>query len=496
MVHIKHHAWYHIVPMPYNYPAPACRGLDETICVDKGDGISCAPASIHVLTDWDLLDSDGDGVWSREEARNKKLRETVQCDYGVDLLALYHRFSHQLNASDVLQGRRGTELLSGSGINKAYYNWFLHKPLLCQYGDADMCGSLFQRGFFDEALRQRPSPEFTDTTTSLQYCTKLLQTECFDILPTTFKVWRSREKQQCGERLFGQSMYQVPESAIDDDDSDSSGAIQSVPMLTIGFTLQNMYAGTKGYPFRIFLCILLVTFLSVMFLECRSIMKCFVWTYNFPKDHEAGTDGNVVGRRAVRIELGKDSGGSDHDESTPRHHNAVSKSISAVRNDHRLFVGFITLLRFFLWVFLLWSGIMFLTGKPRYMTLVFDALSLLFIFEIDELLYTTMLRHELKQDHLSTDEIHVKYPARILSGRKMVLMDMLLFFGIILFALCIVYTYCVVELDPLIDALTCLCSKDGPHCHDAQHFSKSWWDDYWSTTLPAANLIIDRLKDA
>merc|ERR1719409_1583590 len=106
-----------------------------------------------------------------------------------------------------------------------------------------------------------------------------------------------------------------------------------------------------------------------------------------------------------------------------------------------------------------------------------------------------MLRHEFKNDHLSIDDIKVaNIHGGWLTGRKTVMLDILQFLGIIVFGMCIVYSYCAVELDPLIDALSCLCSRDGPRCYDAQKFSKSWWDEYWSTTLPAANLIIDRLK--
>jgi len=498
MVHIKRTAWYHLFPMPYNYPPPACRGEDETICSDKGDGISCAPASIHVLTDWNLLDSDGDGLWSREEARNKELREAVQCGYGVDLLGLYNRISKQINASDVMQGRRDTDLFSGNAINKAYYNWYLHKPLLCQYGDPDMCGALFHRGFFDEALRQQPFAASMDTESLLQFCTKTLQTECYDILPTSYKVWRSREKQQCGERIFGQSMYQVPDSVTDDDSSDIVG--RSIPMLTVDFRVQKTYESTQGYPFRMFLVILLVTFLSVMFLEMKSILAVMKWTWLFPRDNDAGLDGNVVGKQAVQIVVNgdKDKGDSDSEEGKKSYNcEAVSKAIFATRMDHRIVVGVMTLCRLLLWVFLLWSGIMFLTGEPRYLTLIFDALSLVFIFEIDEVLYKTMIRYELKQDHLTCDDMRVRhFSGGFLSGRHTVLMDLAQFIGIIVFGIAIVYTYCTVEMNPLSDAISCLCSKDGPRCHDAQHFSKSWWDEYWSTTLPAANLIIDQLKQA
>jgi len=493
MVRVKNFAWYHIFPMPYNAPPPVCRGQDKSLCSDTGDGLSCSPPSARVLSNWDLLDTDGDGVWSRAEAEDKHLQEAILCDFGADLLSLYHNVARQLNASHALKGRRNADLFSGNSVHKAYFDWYMHKPLLCQYGDADMCGPLFQWGFFDEALLQQTSPEFEDVSLALTYCTHLLRHECYKIMPSTYTVWRSRSEKQCGSKVYGQSMYTPPEIQGNAIETISS----SVPMLTVNFKMQTTYEHTKTIPFRIFLWVLIITFLSVMFLEMRSIYKTLAWTYTFPADtQEHGLDGNIVGQDAVRIEVD----GNDHvgvDEDGKKYHVASAKSIHAIRTDHRVSVIVVTVMRMTLWFLLLWSGVMFLTGQPRYLSLIFDALSLVFIFEIDELLYRTMLRHEFKVDHMTIADMRVRnLQGGSLSGQKSVLNDIFMFLGIILFGSCIVYTCCTVEFDPIIDALSCLCSKDGPRCLDTQQFGKTWWDNYWSSTFPAANLIIDRLANA
>lgn len=492
MVRVKNIAWYHILPMPYNAAPPVCRGQDNSLCRDTGDGLSCAPPSTQVLSNWDLLDTDGDGVWSREEAEDVRLQEAILCDFGVDLLSLYHNVARQLNASHVLQGRRNADLLSGSSVHKAYFDWYMHKPLLCQYGDADMCGPLFQWGFFDEALLQQATPQFEDVSLALSYCTHLLRHECHKIMPSTYTVWRSRTEKQCGDKVYGQSMYTPP--AIQGNPIETISS--SVPMLTVDFKMQTTYEHTKSMPFRIFLWVLMITFLSVMFHEMRSIYKTLAWTYTFPADHQAGLNNNVVGPNAVRIEVdGQDNVDAIDDEN--KYQVASAKSIHAIRTDHRIAVLGVTVMRLTLWFLLLWSGILFLTGQPRYLSLIFDALSLVFIFEIDELLYRTMLRHEFKADHLTIADMRVRnVQGSYVSGHKAVLVDIFMFIGIILFGSCIVYTCCTVELDPIIDALSCLCSKDGPQCRDTQQFGKTWWDNYWSSTFPAANVIIDRLKNA
>jgi hypothetical protein len=484
--------------MKYNRGVPKCHGEDSPLCLNSADGISCAPRSVEVLADWHLLDLDGDDIWSREEAESKELQDLVQCKFNIDLLSMYDTTVQNINRSHFLRHGRDTNIRTGVGIHKAYRDWYLHKPLLCQYGDQDMCGTLFMRGFFDEALRQQSSMEFKDTTSAFKYCTQLLERECFDILPNTYRVWRLVSNQQCGLKRFGQSTYRNP---VEDEHS------KGTPMLTVDFKKRIDYDSSRRLEFKLFLIILLVTFSAVMSLEMRSMVKTFIWTWKFPQDLAATDDpGQIVGRDAVRIT--KDSYDDDMesmsirkgmthktDEATA---DPLSEDITewdvrilAIRQDHRLLVVGVTVLRLLLWFFLLWSGVMFLTGPPRYLALIFDALSLVFILEIDEVLYRTMLRTEFKNDHMNVKEMKV---ARKFGGRHSVVQDIFLFVCLIAFSAAIVITYSVYELNPLVDSLECLCTVDGPQCNEARLYSKSWWDTYWSTTMPAATMIIEQLK--
>jgi len=313
----------------------------------------------------------------------------------------------------------------------------------------------------------------------LKYCNRVLNEECFDILPNTYRVWRLVSNQQCGAKIYGQSEYQ--DRTGDDDDH--------MPMVTVDFEWLVEYASTKSFKFRLFLGILLTTFLSVMALEARSIFKVSAWTATFPTDDKADQHGKIVDDSSVIIETEYPGELTEDPELVVKR-----KAICKVRNDHRVCVMVMTILRAILWVCLLYSGIMFLTTRPRYLTLIFDALSLVFIFEIDELLYRTMLRNEFRNDHLNTDDMIVPHiHGGSLHGRASVLFDTFVFLFIICFSAAVVVTYCSTELNPLIDSLECLCSVSGERCHESQHYSKEWWDTYWSTTLPAANMIIEQL---
>lgn len=482
---LKHHAWYHVFPMPYNIPEGKCRSKDSPLCIEHKNGITCSPLSVQVLSDWNLLDTNGDGVWSKEEAEDDALREKVQCLYNVDLPSLYNHTIEHITGSSGLKGRQDSNLLAGASVHKAYLNWYMHKPLLCTYGDQDMCGALFERGFFDEALREQSSPDFKDAASALRYCNDLLQYECFNILPNTYRVWRLVSNQQCGMKIFGQTTYHNP---ADEDDA-------YTPMLSVDFRKRVEYETTKTFGFRLFLTILLVTFLSVMALEMRSMMRSFIWCAKFPSDdpEDRVDDGRIVGQKSIIIKnIGRKSYGGeeeigDDDES-------IQKSIFAIRRDHRYLIFSMTCMRLMLWGFLMWTGIMFLTGPPRYLTLIFDALSLVFIFEIDELLYRTMLRHEFQQDHTSIEDMRVpQWHGGLFTGTVSVTGDISWFLGVIALGIFIVWTYCNTELNPLLDSLECLCAVQGSKCFEANYYTKSWWDSYWSNTLPASNMIINEL---
>merc|ERR1719203_361779 len=56
-------------------PAPSGCRSSETLCYPDAEGITCAPPSIQVLKQWQLLDINGDGVWSRSEAERKDVGE-------------------------------------------------------------------------------------------------------------------------------------------------------------------------------------------------------------------------------------------------------------------------------------------------------------------------------------------------------------------------------------------------------------------------------------
>lgn len=494
LTHLHTAAWYHYFsPMSYNKEPSECRGEEAPLCFERGDGITCAPPSLQLLENWNDLDRDRDGVWTREEAMDKEYRDKVMCKYTTDSLQVFEYTLRWLNQSGSLEGRRDRNLFNGQGIHKAYFDLYMHKPLLCMYGDEDMCGVLFVRGFFDEALKQESLPAFTDTARAMRYCDRVLKHDCTQMMPDIYKVWRKVANQQCGEKSYADAMVSLPGRDKD--------LAQKRTVLSVNFRKPQQYEEAVHGVFRYFLMVLLIVFEIVMFLELKSIGKSFAWVWRFPRDDPARRGpGDIVSRDAVIIDKVEDKMPTIEEEDAEEPMVAQQefvKTIRKIRTDHRMIMLIITILRSALWCLLVQTGIIFLTGEPKYLNLIFDALSIVFIFEIDELLYRTILRPELRNDHFSANNMLVPLPSgismpRAFHGLELSLWpDIIAFFCLVGIAYAIVAAYLATELEPLYDALSCVCSVEGTRCREAVKYTKAWWDNYWTRTLPEAAALID-----
>lgn len=467
-----------------------CR-QSNTLCEQAGsDDWSCAPASVLLLGDWDTLDYNGDGTWSREEANNETYREEVICSHGLDPVVLYDNILAVMKDSPGLANRLHPSLVDGSGMQKAYLDWFKGTPLMCMYGDADNCGVLFERGYFDEALRHGTFKPMSNLRTAREYCYELLSTQCEAILPSTYRVWKTQAAKQCGDKTYTPISYESPTH-----DADKM-------MLKVEYSAVSEYAKTRSWTFPIYVVLLLLTFYNTMWLEFKSIIKVFHWAWEFPSD-PAGVDDAT--NRTTRVtysaddDLPEEEGDKKIDFKHMRSmvafmkahpsHGGSTPRIHSVRRDHRWLVLIVTFFRIVLWVFLLYVGTLFLTSDTKYLNLIFDALSLVFIINIDELLYETMVRVQIKDDHEHMEEMKIIRRSSI----PVVQFDLLMSFFLILSCVVVIMQYCTLELEPLSRALECVCDVSGPNCVEARTYDKAWWDNYWTHVLPQANKAINEL---
>jgi len=412
---------------------------ENSLCIQVGGKISCAPRSVVLLQHWEQLDVNGDGVWSRNEVQNQTHREDMKCRFGGDPLVLYGNMVSNLQAQPSLEGRLHPNLVEGMEIHKAYFDWYLGEPLLCLHIDEDSCGNLFQHGVFDEAIRNGApfKPEINDLQSARGYCSNLLQHKCENILPSSYNTWKMDALSMCGAKEFDAVPYDSP-------DKDPNNSVNQVR-----FQAPNEYQKYRSWIFMGYLATLLLTFFSTLLAEWKDIYRTVLYCIQFP--HLRGGANDKFQRFSVIL---------------------------------------ITLLRTILWVGVGYGGTLFLTSKTDYLGMIFDALSLAFIITIDELIYATMLRAPMKSAHQELEALLLHRRKWWLSVHCLEVIMLLIVVG---GAIAVACSYQMEELRPISEALECLCSAEGSKCLAAPVHTKAWWDKYWAQTVPSASRQIDLL---
>lgn len=502
IVRLESPAWYHLHDSASMQHMVGGADLGE--CHDSGalchqnDGVfSCAPPSVRLLSNWSTLDVNRDGIWSREEAYAQDYRDRILCKFHLDPSVLYDSTVNILQRLPGLVGRLHSNITNGTAIHKAYFDYYMVEPVICMYGDEDMCGNLLVNGYFDEAMRQRTFEPMRDLASAKHYCSHLLQHKCAEILPSTYRVWKVLRDRQCGLKQYHSEEYTSPKN-----DKDKW-------VLLVDYEKRVQYAGTQSWTFLIFVSILLFSFYATLALEMRSITKDFFWVWEFPANHASPTDygsgagiGEFSPAQFPHDVSGVDAeGGMGADMSVRRSrtdfppggahpsHGGTTPRIHAIRRDHRYMVAVTTFLRLVLAALLLYVGTLFLTSDTQYLNLIFDALSLVFIIQIDELLYETMLRVQVKDDHARMAAMKITRRQHL----RPIPIDFSICLLICIFAFLNIWQYGRNELEPVAQALECGCLAQGSKCFESEHFNKAWWDNHWTTTLPEANNLIARL---
>lgn len=433
--------WYQFHKLWHQKSSSAACVAEDSLCVHMADKISCAPRSVALLQQWDHLDSNGDGIWSKSEAENATHRADMKCKYGSDPLVLHGSMIHNLQSQPSLEGRRHPNLVKGTEIHKAYFDWYLGEPLLCLHKDEDSCGNLFERGVFDEAIRKGApfgKQKISDLKSAREYCSDLLRNRCSEqILPNTYNVWKKDAVQMCGTKEFTSVPYNSPDQSADNSVS------------RVRFQTPKEYQKYRSWVFMGYLTILLLTFFATLLAEWKDIYRTILYCVQFP--HQKGATNDLFQRASVSL---------------------------------------VTLLRMILWVVIGYGGTLFLTSKTDYLGMIFDALSLAFIITIDELIYATMLRAPMKSHHQELETIVIHRQKWWLSVH---LLEFLLLAFVIGSAVAVAVAYQVQEMQPMSEALECLCSVEGSKCIDAAVHKKAWWDNYWMKIVPVASQQIDRL---
>lgn len=436
------------------------------LCSFFGGKYSCSPTSVTFAKYWDKLDHNHDGKWSLEEANEDVAN--LKCRLHMRPLQIFKALKEFLLSSRV-QSLLGfwTSPSITKAIPRFYFDIWQGVIGLCIHSDTAMCGTLVLNGLFDEALSPKSnSTRIKDLNSAMQYCNKLLNAGglCDQALPQTYQLYKARHAQQCGEAIYVSGpVYKNPYDTED-----------RMYVTKASYAQVQTYEKAWGLWFWVFqFCVILIWFVSII-QEVFELRMLIEFVAVFPQNKALGLDAD--------LDINEDLG---------------TVRINAISGAHRIIIILTLTIRLFLTFYVGRVGTAFLIADTDYLNLLLNAVALVFIFEIDELLYMALGRTTTKIDIEQTEplEFDAWFPETKCIGR---LLDKD-FWGMFLLPLsvaCIVAYYAHFTTRPIIEALRCACNQEGEHCLEATSYDKIWYDDYWRNVLPAALNAIEKLRSS
>jgi len=433
------------------------------LCMKVNGTYTCAPPSVQLTGRWDELDTDGDGIWTREEVMEK--REELKCKYVVDPLEVYDIFVKFLIA------REGViwihpELRAGQKIHKAYFTYAAGDIIMCSYRNTDMCANLLQRGVFDAPLKYGTAPRVGTTIDSaLEYCYGLLEQGgvCERTLPSTYAVWQKTSAEQCLDTDFDTFVYKHPTTGI------------RKSMLVVDYDAREDYARAgESSLFLVYKTVIISVYLLVMLGELKDIIMIGTWVARYPSPPPQDRDEEAV----------QASGGEEEPENV----------IKGITTKHRCVVGVFLACRLIMLFMLVWVGLLFLLKDTDYINLLLNSLGLIVIVEIIQQMYVYLISPELREEVEGMEPMEVPAAGPTKLNSTPALRDLVVIVLFILTVITIMSLNHVLIVKPLANALECACLSQGENCFEAHAFSHDFWNKYWKHDVPAVFGELDVLK--
>jgi len=445
-------------------PEPGQCNKGGSLCTLVNGTFTCAPPSVQLTGRWEELDTNGDGIWTRQEV--EAAREELQCKYVVNPVEVFDVFVQFLKKREKVIWLH-PELKAGREIRKAYFTYASGDLIMCGYRNAAMCPNLLTRGIFDAPLRYGTAPRVGKTINSaLEYCYGLLESggTCERTLPSTYSVWRKSSGDQCLGETYDKAVYTHPLSN------------KTKSMLTVDYQAREDYAmAAKSTLFLVYKTIIIGMFLLAMFFEWKAIVITFTWVFKYPSAARFSGD-------AVRFE------GEEQD---------IKYCIQGISPAHRIAVGLMTFLRLLMIVVLTSVGVTFLQKDTDWVNLLLNAVALIFVLEIANNLYAQVLNGQLKEEleeKTEPMEFGMYGPPGI--NNSPALKDCIATCMLLIVVACVMLFHYDNVGQPLSRALECACVSQGDFCHEAHAFSNAFWDKYWLQDVPAVFAEVHQLKMA
>lgn len=431
--------------------------------VDHTGTYSCSPPSIQLIGRWDELDTNKDGVWSWEEVEAN--RHELKCKYVVDPQEVFLVLVEMLKLRENLIWLH-PDVKAGKMIHHMYFQYIMGDLVICGYRSEDMCTNLLERGFFEKPLKHGTAPRVgTEIESALRYCRNLLSDGgvCSSLLPSTYATWKVQSQAECGEPSYSKFTYTNP----------GNGVIKS--LLEVGYGAPDEYSLAQEPQFRIFKGIILYIWLLLMFSEFKEAWKIITVVMRYPDAAEFGDEAVLM-------------------ERDPADPEDVRYRIQGITSAHRRMMGILSILRICITTALMFVGMSYIIRTNGYVDLLMNGVTLLFVADVSNILYTQVLREEIRDQTEDIKAMKVPMYGIAWLNARPALLDIVC--QCCLMAL--VYALMTWNLNnvtlPIYNALQCTCLSTGEQCFEAQHFNKPWWDDYWMKTVPGVFKEVDTLK--
>jgi hypothetical protein len=436
----------------------------QALCFTDFHGdYTCAPPTVQIVGRWEELDTNKDGIWSREEV--VKSQQELQCKYVVDPVVVFDVLIAMLKErADKIWLH--PDLLAGNMIHSPYFTYIMADVIMCSYRSKDMCSNLLERGFFDAPLKHGTAPRVGTTIDSaLKYCNNLLAPGgmCERNLPSTYAVWKITSQEECADPSYEMFKYTNP----------GNNATKS--LLRVDYSARQEYELAQEFLFMLFKGIIVFTWLLAMVAEYKDIIKILTLCARI-------NDAEIYGDDAVLVE---------RDPADPED---VRYRIQGITKRHRYTVIFVSILRSIVTLVLLGVGVSYLIKTNGYADLIMNGVALGFIAEISGVLFSEVLREEVKDQTEDIKPIKVEMYGIEWLNRRPALIDILCVVGIGLAVVAIMWWQQKNIVVPVYKALECTCLSHGDECFEAQKYNFDFWYEYWLHGVPGVFKAVETLK--
>lgn len=459
------------------------------LCHRNGSGdasLSCSPYSVKFMHEWDELDTNKDGVWTREEAQKDKAGVKKKL-HGVSPETIFNNLINGLRMSRTYSESRGRnrtlylapDVDNEQAIPKAYFNYWMGDAMMCTHFDSSSCEAAAKDGVFEGALHPgRVSADakgIHDLDSAIQYCYRMLNPGggCETLLPTDFKSNREQRWGRCGTRsLVEGGKYTNP---YDPD--------QSVHILTATYGNVMSYERATSRLFLFFLALILMLWLLNLIDEWRELIKFAEFLIAFPGLSTSARDAFTAG--------GEELSEKDGDGDTQK-----SYRITGISRKHRFVLTLVFIMRLMVALRLSQFGTKFLLVETNYLNLVLNSLALTFVLTIDSMLYALMEKKVIEElNSCKPIKFETRLPTEGMFG-YFLKKECWGLFLVPIMSVCLVLYFNYRDKEPVLTALKCACIQEGDQCIDSMKYQTDWWKNYWSHILPSAMHQIEALRVA